>query len=248
MSVNGPVMLVATTVLRKQETRVGQLAGNLTLPRTVKLKTLLWAVAGLFPGLLLGTIIGGSITSIIYGGFFGAAIAVFLVTFEPMPGESLFTYLFLNARAKKKTDYVQGRPVSLAVGIAPLPTIVRGKVLAYPSAVNVQPGQYDERGVLDPFARSVTGLAPDPSTWTRTSDAEDTLPPSAHIATTDNDPFAPAWGASALAASRPDASAAAPTQDSAPRNTPDPIPPTSQDTTQPPTGWNAASTPQPGQL
>jgi hypothetical protein len=144
----GPVMLAATAALRGHKTRIGKIAGNITLPRTVPLANAIAFLVGGVIGLIAGAIIGGTLQTLLYGTAFGGAAGVFAVTYSPLKGESLMTWLGLTVNAKRQQIKVNGQAVRLAIGVAYISQPARGNVSILGSAIDVDPEQFDERGVL----------------------------------------------------------------------------------------------------
>jgi hypothetical protein len=141
-------MIVATDALRPPQIRIGHIAGNITLPRTIPLRTLLIGGGGALLGLSIGFIIGGgNLSFTMYGTATGAALGAFLVSWSPLKGESLGKWLGLKVLNSRRKIKLKGESVQLAVGIAVLTEATIGKVHLFPGAVNVPPSQYDERGV-----------------------------------------------------------------------------------------------------
>lgn len=144
----GPVMLAATAVLRPGRARIGKLAGNITLPRTVSLISLLAGAVGFLVGVTIGFIFIGGIQAVLYGGTFGAAGGVFVVSYSPMKGESLTRWLGLTIKAHREQIKVDGQPVRLAVGICPISRAAAGPVHIVRGGIEVPPSQRDARGVI----------------------------------------------------------------------------------------------------
>src|SRR4051812_44795594 len=106
---NAPVMLAATQVMRPGRTRIGKIGGNLTLPRTVSLISLIAGGIGALVGAVFGLGFGGgSMTGLMYGAGFGGAAGVFIVTFEPLKGESMLTWLGLAVNTRRRQVKVDG--------------------------------------------------------------------------------------------------------------------------------------------
>lgn len=155
----GPPMIAATNMLRPPPARIGKISGNITLPRTIELKKAIAAGAGGFGGVFLwffplGLIVGYTVFGLLISVLIGGAIGVFAVSWSPLRGESLATWLGLTAgRARSDRVEIDGRPVRAYLGIAPLPFTAAGRTEVFASAVDIPPGSHDDRGVpLDPVA------------------------------------------------------------------------------------------------
>ena len=141
-------MLVLTDALRSPQVRIGRIGGNFTLPRTVKLVSLLAGGAGAAIGLMLALIFfGGSLKPSLYFSILLGAGGVFVTSWSPIKGESLSKWLGLSVQNRRKKIKVEGQEVTLAVGIAVLSEVRTGDVHLIPGAVNIPVTQYDERGV-----------------------------------------------------------------------------------------------------
>jgi hypothetical protein len=150
-TVTGPPMIVATTALATPKVRIGHLGGNITLPRTIPLTSLVASGVGGFVGIIAGLLLVGTLTGIMLLGVLGGAIAVASVTYSPLKGESLARYLGLTLRARRQRIALDGGVMMVAVGVAPLRSALLGSVQIVPGAVNVLPSQFDERGApIDP--------------------------------------------------------------------------------------------------
>jgi hypothetical protein len=147
----GPPMLILTNALKSPKVRVGHIGGNITLPRTIPLTSLLVGGGGAAFGILVGFAIIGGVGPSVYCAVLGGAAGVGAVTWSPLKGESLLKWLGLRANTRRKALTMDGEPVQLAVGIARLGDVVTGNVHIVPGAVQIPPSQYDERGVpIDP--------------------------------------------------------------------------------------------------
>ena len=149
---NGPVMMVLTEVLRNQRTRVGRIAGNLTLPRPVELRTLVAVAIGAFVGLLAALALNpGDTQSMFYGATLGGCAGWGAVNWSPLQGESLATWIMLSVRARGGRVSTTASAERLAIGISYLPETARGEVRIRRGAVPVPEGSVDERGVFLPL-------------------------------------------------------------------------------------------------
>lgn len=154
---DGPLMLVATEALRPPKLRIGRLGNNITLPRTVPAVALFAGASGALLGVALFTVIvGWTVASVAYSATIGGVIGVALVTYSPLRGESLLRWLGLKIRSsRKRTRYMAGSPVRLAVGICYIPTPNQGALRLRAGAVQVRPGLFDERGTRHRESRRV---------------------------------------------------------------------------------------------
>ncbi|RJL24022.1 hypothetical protein [Bailinhaonella thermotolerans] len=145
----GPTMIAATNILRPPPAVIGSINQRLTLPRTVKLTTILFGGVGACLGLLVATAVAGAgFQQLMYGSVLGAAAGWLVVNYSPLSGESMLTWLGLTVRATTARKVsVDGKPVRLYIGIAPLHRTAAGTVRMLPGAVPVQAAQWDERGV-----------------------------------------------------------------------------------------------------
>ena len=141
-------MLVLTDALRSPQVRVGRIGGNFTLPRTVKLVSLLSGAGGAALGLMTALVLfGGSLKPSIYFSVLFGFAGVFITSWSPMKGESMAKWVGLSVRSRRKKIKLDGHDVTLAVGIAVLHSVNTGDVRILPGAVNIPVSQYDERGV-----------------------------------------------------------------------------------------------------
>lgn len=145
----GPVMICATRIIKPPPTRIGQLGSGITLPRTIPLKSLISGGLGAVFGLLLGAVIG-SLQTILFGAIIGGFLGVIIVTWSPVKGETLFQWITVNMLGRvrqRKLDY-DGGYQALYLGVARLHRVAFGYVRVTSGAVNVNPDQIDERGVV----------------------------------------------------------------------------------------------------
>jgi hypothetical protein len=147
-AVRGPVMLAATNMLKPPPPVVGSINREITLPRTIKLSTIAVGGAGAVLGFVIAlALVGVGINALLYGPTLGAAAGWAVVNFSPLPGESLATWLGLQASGTRKKKLVlDGRPVRLYVGIAPLRRTAAGTVRMLPGGVRIDAVSWDERG------------------------------------------------------------------------------------------------------
>lgn len=151
----GPVMLVATNMLRAPATRIGRISKDIVLPRTIPLKGVIGGIVGLLLGLMLAVPFG-SLEAIVFGAIGGVAAGVAAVTLSPIQGESFLKWLGLSAaNIQKKKVKINGMPAKVYIGIAPLSYTAEGKVLVKSGSVPVIPGTVDERGVIIPHSEAL---------------------------------------------------------------------------------------------
>ncbi|MCO6009158.1 hypothetical protein NE236_29730 [Actinoallomurus purpureus] len=165
----GPVMLAATNMLKPPPAVIGSLNKEITLPRTIKLTTLLSVGIGAVMGFLIALFtVGVGINALIYGPTLGGALGWGAVSFSPLRGESLAKWLGLQANsARQRKLAVDGRPVRLYVGIAPLRRTAAGTVRMLPGGVPVDGVSWDERGFPQQEIPRTTGLPAAPGRQNR---------------------------------------------------------------------------------
>lgn len=145
---SGPIMLVATNMMRPPPTRIGKIGQDIVLPRTIPLLSVMAGAVGLLVGLMF-TVPFGNFQTIAIGGILGAAAGVAAATMSPIKGESFAKWLGLtvaNGRATKVE--INGRTAKVYVGIAPLSYTAAGTTRVVTGATSVAVGSVDERGVL----------------------------------------------------------------------------------------------------
>ena len=150
-AVTGPSMFSATTVMKTPPTRVGRISKDITLPRTVELKKLIAAVVGGIIGLGVGfAVAGASLRGVLFGVVIFGALGVGVVTYSPLKGESLSTWVGLTLKARKnRVTAAPGVTGKVYVGVAPVPaTASNERVKVVAGAVEVSLGSFDERGVM----------------------------------------------------------------------------------------------------
>jgi hypothetical protein len=155
----GPIMLCATKVLKSQPVRIGRIVGNVTLPRTVELRV---AVAGAFGGftllMLCVILLGPSLRVVVMSFAIGSALGVAAMTYSPLSGESLLSWIFLEASSKRGRVKHRGELVKVYVGTQPIGRVAGGRTIMFPGAVNVPEGSVNERCWRDPnFIQPVPG-------------------------------------------------------------------------------------------
>lgn len=149
--VTGPSMFSATSVMKTPPTRVGRISKDITLPRTVELKKLVAGGFGAFIGLGVGLVVAGAnLRGILLGALIFGALGIAIVTYSPLKGESLSTWIGLTIKARRNQVVVAPGVIGKAyIGIAPIPTIAKdNKIKIVAGAIEVSTGSFDERGVL----------------------------------------------------------------------------------------------------
>ncbi|MGI8330899.1 hypothetical protein ACRYCC_13115 [Actinomadura scrupuli] len=162
--VRGPVMLAATNMLKPPPAVIGSLNKDITLPRTLKLTTVVAMGVGTVLGFILALfIVGPSLEALMYGPTLGGAIGWAASNFSPLPGESLAKWIGLQANSSRKRKLlVDGEPVRLYVGIAPLRRTAAGTIRMIPGGVPVDAVRWDERGIPQqeiPVTERINGRA-----------------------------------------------------------------------------------------
>lgn len=159
--VSGPPMLAMTSALRPPPARISKIGENMTLPFSVQIDQLVATVVGAILTLIFVTIffvpfLGGSI--VLFGGALGigGTLGLLTVTWSPLRGESLKTWLGLNLYSSRKDKVeINGMPARAYIGIAPLHCSASGQTHIVSGAVNVPPGTVDDRGVLVPLRETL---------------------------------------------------------------------------------------------
>jgi hypothetical protein len=146
--VRGPTMLAATNMLKPPPTVIGSLNRDVTLPRAVRLTTLVAVFIGMIAGFLASFLVfGPGLKALMYGPALGGAAGWAVVNFSPLRGEPLIKWLGLQiSGTRKRKLVVDGRPVRLYVGIAPLRRTAAGTVRMLPGGVPVDALRWDSRG------------------------------------------------------------------------------------------------------
>lgn len=145
----GPLMLDVTRVLRPPETRIGRIGKTITLPRTIPISQLVGGAVGALFGLLVGAIVLGTVQGMMQGAAVGAMLGLGAVTWSPLQGESLLTWIGLEVLSyQRRTLVINGQRVRAAIGICQLHRIAEGPFRLAPGSVEVDPDGYDERGAL----------------------------------------------------------------------------------------------------
>lgn len=149
----GPVMLSVTNILRPPPARIGRISDRFVLPRTIELRVLIAVGVGAFAGMVtwffpFGLLFDYSLTSLLGLMMGGLGLGYLAVTWSPLKGESLGTWIGLSAGASRPGRVrFEGQKVYAYLGVAPLPYLAAGKVRIRPGAVTVPAGSVDERGV-----------------------------------------------------------------------------------------------------
>lgn len=146
--VRGPAMLAATNMLKPPPAVIGSVNKEVTLPRTIRLTTLIAVLIGAVLGFLIAFfLVGPGLQALLYGPILGGAAGWGTVSFSPLQGESLGKWLGLRiSETRDRKLVVDGRPVKLYVGIAPLRRTAVGTVRMVPGGVSVDAVEFDERG------------------------------------------------------------------------------------------------------
>lgn len=154
----GPPMICATGAIKTGPARIGHIAGNINLPRTVTLTSLIAVGGGALLGLLAATAIPGSNPQKwVFSAGFGALVGWFLTTYSPLRGESMSKWLGLQVTTLRRQRMVNGKPVVVAVGSTLSARETMGAFKLVRTCVHVPAGAYDERGVLrTPTNRNAT--------------------------------------------------------------------------------------------
>jgi len=152
----GPVMLAVTNILRPPPARVGKITENVVLPRTVELRKLLAAAAGAFGGVFVWMVLVGffsshSLFSLLVTSAVCGTLAVFLMSWSPLKGESFATWLGLSSGTLRADRVrIDGLKVRAYLGVAPLNFTAAGRTRVLPGAIDVPVGSVDARGVSLP--------------------------------------------------------------------------------------------------
>ena len=155
-------MLAATKLLRPGPTRVGSL-GRITLPRTVRLRSLVsWVIGGIC-GALVGAVAAamlGGLTPLAIGVFVGAGAGHLVTNVEPLPGENVLSYLRLASTSQRNRVVLNGTRTRIVLrsldaappdGPGPAEVARAGAVVAYAVPVTRQ---------LQAGARAYIGICP----------------------------------------------------------------------------------------
>ncbi|MES9607287.1 hypothetical protein ACFFWA_12730 [Actinomadura verrucosospora] len=146
--VRGPAMLAATNMLKPPPAVIGSVNKDITLPRTVRLTTLIAVLIGAAAGFLFAFLVfGPGLNALMYGPVLGGAAGWATVNLSPLRGESLATWLGLQINGtRNRRLVVDDRPVRLYIGIAPLRRTAAGTVRMLPGGVPVDAVRWDPRG------------------------------------------------------------------------------------------------------
>jgi hypothetical protein len=146
-------MLAATSILKKPQIRIAKITDDITLPRSISLKSLLVGIAGFLFGVLFYIIFYAllfrfTVVSFFFISFMFTIIAVGLSNYQPLRGENWSSWLNLQAgSARGGKVEIDGVRVKAYIGIAPLNYSASGKIHVVSSAQEVLPGSVDDRGV-----------------------------------------------------------------------------------------------------
>ncbi len=142
-------MLAATKLLRPGPTRVGSL-GRITLPRTVRLRSLVsWMIGGSCGALVgaLGAALVGGLTPLAVGVFVGAGLGHLVTNVEPLAGESALSYVRLASTSHRQRVVLNGARTRIVLrsaedgppaGSVPVEVARAGAVVAYAVPVTRQ--------------------------------------------------------------------------------------------------------------
>ena len=146
-------MLAATSILKKPQIRIAKITEDITLPRSISLKSLLVGIAGFIFGVVFYLIFYAllfrfTVVSFFFISFLFTLIAVGLSNYQPLRGENWSSWLNLQAGAARGGKIeIDGVRVKAYIGIAPLNYSASGKINVVSSAQEVLPGSVDDRGV-----------------------------------------------------------------------------------------------------
>lgn len=146
-AIEGPPMICATKVLRPGGHRIGRIAGGFSLPRTVPVGTAALTLVFAALGLLLAFAVGVGVASYGLGAGVGGMIGYALATFSPMRGESMSRWLLLTLTSAGKKRKIDGKPVTLAVGVSVANRVPVGNIRIRQGAIRVKSGSVDDRGI-----------------------------------------------------------------------------------------------------
>ena len=146
-------MLAATSILKKPQIRIAKITEDITLPRSISLKSLLVGIAGFIFGVVFYLIFYAllfrfTVVSFFFISFLFTLIAVGLSNYQPLRGENWSSWLNLQAgSARGGKIEIDGVRVKAYIGIAPLNYSASGKINVVSSAQEVLPGSVDDRGI-----------------------------------------------------------------------------------------------------
>jgi hypothetical protein len=146
-------MLAATSILKKPQIRIAKITEDITLPRSISLKSLLVGIAGFIFGVVFYLIFYAllfrfTVVSFFFITFLFSLIAVGLSNYQPLRGENWSSWLNLQVgSARGGKIEIDGVRVKAYIGIAPLNYSASGKISVVSSAQEVLPGSVDDRGV-----------------------------------------------------------------------------------------------------
>lgn len=146
-------MLAATSILKKPQIRIAKITEDITLPRSISLKSLLVGIAGFIFGVVFYLIFYAllfrfTVVSFFFISFLFTLIAVGLSNYQPLRGENWSSWLNLQAGAARGGKIeIDGVRVKAYIGIAPLNYSASGKINVVSSAQEVLPGSVDDRGI-----------------------------------------------------------------------------------------------------
>jgi hypothetical protein len=142
-------MICATSVLKPPPMRIASLGPNLTLPRSVEVRDVVFGFFGGLVGLVVGAVLG-SATTVIFGLGSGIVAGVALRKWRLDNGETVLSYLGAagQARVRQRRFDLGSETAAVHVGIARVRRVHAGPLRIVAAAVHVDPDAFDERGVL----------------------------------------------------------------------------------------------------
>jgi|688.fasta_scaffold375085_3 hypothetical protein len=148
-----PTMMSATSILKRPEARISKITEDITLPRSISVKSFIAGIIGFIFGIIFYNIFytlifSFTITSFLVTSLIFTFLSVFIINYQPLRGESWGSFINLQAGTSLggKVE-IDGKRVKAYIGIARLNTSAAGKIKIISSAQEVLPGSVDERGV-----------------------------------------------------------------------------------------------------
>lgn len=147
-------MYCATGAVKTGPARIGHVAGNISLPRSIEIYKAVAIVIGVFIGVIIAALVpAGGVQKFIYSGILFGAAGWLVTSFSPLRGESMLTWIGLSVNTLRRQKMIDGKPVIVSVGCAVMDREPQGKLMLARSSLRVPAGRYDERGVLNPDVR-----------------------------------------------------------------------------------------------